>query len=190
MANDATRVLVGKPLVTGGILNAPLGTALPTDATTALNPAFKAVGYVTDDGVTKSESRDISKINAWGGDTIAIVQTAFGVDIKFKMAEFLGQVAQAAIYGEANVEYTIGTGEEPDTLKVTVTSAQPPERAWVIAMVNGPTVTRLVIPRAQIGETGDVEFKDDDVASLDTTLNLLPDENGAYYYLYSSTSKG
>lgn len=189
MANDATRVLVGKPLVTGGILNAPLGTALPTDATTTLNAAFKAVGYVTDDGVTKSESRDITKINAWGGDTIAIVQTAFGVDLKFKMAEYLGVAAQSAIYGDDNVEATVGAGTDPDTLKVTVTSAEPPTRSWVIAMVQGLSIVRLVIPRARIGETGDTEYKDDDVASLDTTISCLPDANGAYYYLYSETRK-
>lgn len=189
MANDATRVLVGKPLVTGGILRAPLGTALPTDATTALNAGFEAVGYVTDDGVTKSESRDITKINAWGGDTIGIVQTSFGVDLKFKMAEYLGVAAQTAIYGAANVIATPGVDDAPDTLKVTVTSEEPPQGSWIIAMKQGLATVRIVIPRARIGETGDVEFKDDDVASLDTTISCFPDELGAYYYLYSSIAK-
>ena len=37
MANSINNVVVGKPLVTGGISVAPLGTVLPTDATTALD---------------------------------------------------------------------------------------------------------------------------------------------------------
>jgi hypothetical protein len=189
MANDPARVIVGKPLVTGGILNAPLGTALPVDATTALNAAFGAVGYVTDDGVTKSESRDITKINAWGGDTIAVVQTAFGVDLKFKMAEYLGVRAQSAIYGDANVVSTIGAGAAPDTLKVTVTSEEPPYKSWIVAIKQGLNTVRLVIPNARISETGDTEYKDDDVASLDATLSCIPDSAGAYYYLYASLAK-
>lgn len=189
MTNDVTRVLVGKPLVTGGILNAPVGTALPIDATTALNAAFGAVGYVTDDGVTKSESRNTQKVTAWGGDTIAVVQTEFGVDLKFKMAEYLSARAQAAIYGDANVVATVGAGVDPDTLKVTVTSEEPPEKSWVIAMKQGLATVRLVIPRGRISDTGDVEYKDEDVASNDATLSLRPDSNGAYYYLYASIAK-
>jgi len=50
---------------TGELSLAPVGTALPTDTTTALTTAFKGYGYTTEDGctLTKSVSRD--GIPAW-----------------------------------------------------------------------------------------------------------------------------
>lgn len=48
---DAKNVSTPKPKVGGAIFSAPLGTTLPTDATTALNVAFKGLGYVSEDDI-------------------------------------------------------------------------------------------------------------------------------------------
>lgn len=106
MANSINNVVVGKPLVTGGVLTAPVGTTLPTDALGTLNAAFKAVGYITDNGVVKSEKRNTGTINAWGGDTIAATSKGYDVMIKLDLAEFLNSVTQSLIYGTANVVST------------------------------------------------------------------------------------
>lgn len=48
MANTASYVSTGKPGVAGGVWVAPLGTTLPTDATTALDTTkFTCLGYVS-----------------------------------------------------------------------------------------------------------------------------------------------
>ena len=52
--NNAQNVSVAKPKVGGAIFVAPLGTDLPTDATTALDAAFQNVGYISEDGLTNS----------------------------------------------------------------------------------------------------------------------------------------
>ena len=106
MANSNTNVIVGKPLVTGGVLTAPVGTPLPTDPLAAPNAAFKAVGYITDAGVVKSEKRNTGTINAWGGDTIAATSKGYDVTIKLDLAEFLNSVTQSLVYGTANVVAT------------------------------------------------------------------------------------
>ena len=53
---DVKNVTAGKPKVGGAIFRAPLGTTLPTDATTNLDAAFKALGYCSDDGLTNTNT--------------------------------------------------------------------------------------------------------------------------------------
>ena len=62
-------VSVGKPKTSGAIFRAPLGTTLPTDATSALDNAFVELGYVSDDGVVNANTPESEKSKAWGGDT-------------------------------------------------------------------------------------------------------------------------
>ena len=49
MANTATNVSTGKPNISGAVYVAPMGTTLPTDATTALDEAFTCLGDVSED---------------------------------------------------------------------------------------------------------------------------------------------
>ena len=58
MANNVNYVSAAKPKVAGAIYRAPLGTTLPTDATTALDSGFKALGYVSNEGMTNANSSD------------------------------------------------------------------------------------------------------------------------------------
>jgi len=185
MANSINNVVVGKPLVTGGVLVAPKGTVLPTDASTAPNAAFKAVGYITDAGVVKSEKRNTGTINAWGGDAIAATSKGYDVTFKLDLAEFLNSVTQGLIYGTANVVSTPATSTAGNLLKVTATSAPTPHNAWVFEIINDGKKVRLVVPDGKVLETGDTTFKDDAIAAASLTLQCFPDASGAYYYVYS-----
>ena len=49
MEMKAKNVTTGKPKTGGAVFRAPLGTALPTDAKTALDEAFKNLGYCSED---------------------------------------------------------------------------------------------------------------------------------------------
>jgi hypothetical protein len=189
MANDKGNAVVGKPLATGGVLVAPVGTALPTDETTALNVAFKAVGYIADDGVTKTESRDSDTIKAWGGDTIAALQKSFGVEWKFKLAEFLNDVVQKAVYGAANVTITAATASTGKKMHVIGTSSTPPHNTWVFEIRSDVASIRIVVPDAVISDTGDVTFKDDELAVNDVTLTSFPDASGAYFHVYTNDGR-
>lgn len=63
---DVNNVSYGKPLTDGAISTAPLGSTLPTDATTKLDTKFKSLGYVSEDGITNENSPESEKIKAWG----------------------------------------------------------------------------------------------------------------------------
>jgi hypothetical protein len=103
MPNSVNNVVVGKPLVTGGCLVAPRGSALPGDALRRLIAAYVAVGYLTDSGVVKTEKRNTGTVTAWGGDTIAVTKKGFDVQVKVGLAEYLNATVKALVYGTANV---------------------------------------------------------------------------------------
>jgi hypothetical protein len=61
---DASQVLVGNASGVG-LYIAPLGTALPADTTTALDAAWKPLGYTTDDGVEQMMDIESDDIMSW-----------------------------------------------------------------------------------------------------------------------------
>ena len=75
--NNSSNVTAAKPNITGAIYRAPLSTSLPTTADESLNVAFKCLGYLNEDGITNSNTRESDAFKAWGGDTVLTSQTNY-----------------------------------------------------------------------------------------------------------------
>ena len=169
MANTVANVSVGKPKVAGAIYTAAAGTTLPTDSASALT-SYTHLGYVSEDGVTNSNSPESDTVKAWGGDTVLTLQTAKEDTFKFTLIESLNADVLKAVYGTANVSGALSTG-----LTVHANSKQLPAAVWVIDMLltNG-AAKRIVIPEGQIAEVGDIVYKDDEAIGYEITINALP----------------
>lgn len=185
MTNTASNVVVAKPKVTGGVWVAPVGTALPTTEVATLNVAFKTPGYITDDGLKRTEDRKTDELHAWGGDTIFV--TLNGVDAKLEVAfaEYLNAETLKLIYGDSNITVTAaGPSAGTKTAIVGKLNVLCPKKAWVIDVFSGLATGRLVFPIVQISETDAVSYKDDDLAARAVKATLFPDASANYFYEY------
>lgn len=177
---NKSNVSVGKPKLSGAIYRAALGTSLPTSAAATLDAGFKAMGYISADGVTNSSNLSVSNIKAWGGDTVIVSQTDRADTFKFTMIESLNADVLKAVYGADNVSGALATG-----ITVESNAEVQPEASWVIDMVlNGNTAKRIVIPNAVISGFDDVVYKDDTAIGYGITLTALPDTSGNSHYEY------
>lgn len=190
MANSKNNVIVGKPLATGGVLAGPVGTAAPTDSTTALNVAYKALGYLTDSGVVKSEKRNTGVVTAWGGDSIALTTKGYEVTVKLGLAELINSDAETIVYGASHVTATSATSTKGNLLVVKGTSDLSPHSAMVVEIFNdGGKRLRLYFPDVVVMDIGDTSYTDDKVSALDLTLQAFPDANGNYFIQFSDDGK-
>lgn len=187
MANTQANVSVGKPAVTGAIWWAPAGTvtgtAIPSDATTALNSAFVCLGYVSEDGLTNTNSPETEEIKAWGGDVVLNPLTSKADTFKFKLIEALNVNVLKAVYGSDNV-----TGSLSDGLTVKANSKEIADTVWVYeTILTGNTCKRIVLPSGQLTELGDIVYKDNEPVGYDVTVTAHPDSSGNTHYEYAKT---
>ena len=179
--SNAQNVTAGKPKVGGAIFRAPLGTTVPTSATASLDAAFKQLGYVTEDGVTNSNSPSSENVKAWGGDIVMSSQTEKPDTFQFSLMEATNVEVLKAVYGDANVSVNATTGE----ITVHANSVQQPNCEWVIDMVlNNGGAKRIVRPDAGVSAVGDIVYKDGGAVTYNTTISALPDGEGSTHHEY------
>lgn len=178
--NNANNVTAGKPRVAGSVYRGATSASLPTDATSTIAAAFKALGYISEDGVKNNNSPETENIKAWGGDVVLNTLTGKEDTFTFKLIESMNVDALAAVYGSDNVSGTLTNGI---TVKANASSSE--AAAYVIDMVlKNNVLKRIVIPNATVSEVAEIAYTDNEAVGYEVTITAVPDSSGYTHYEY------
>lgn len=160
----------------GYIWVAPLGTAIPTDATTELDTAFVGLGYLSEDGLTEPASLTAGDdIVAAGGDTVAQADPTFSKTWTGTCIEALNEDLLKVAYGSANVTVTNATSTEDGSITVKEQAGDLEHHVIVIdEMLKGGRKRRNVMPDATFLITGDISHVHTALVNFEFTINAYP----------------
>jgi hypothetical protein len=174
MALEAANVNVA---VTGGVYFAPVATALPADATTALAVGYLEVGYLTEDGITQSVGGASTDIKAWqNSDIVRTLQTEHTLTYALTLLETNPNALE--LYSGGN--YAAGIVE--------IRAGVLPHQVYVVDVIDGADHIRIVIPDGQISERGDIVYANASAISYPITITCFPDDTGVKAYVHYATA--
>lgn len=171
---DVKNVTAAKPAAAGAVYRAPLGSKIPATAAEALDEAYKQLGYVSEDGITNSNSPSSDKVKAWGGDTVLNFFDEKPDTWKFKLIEALNIEVLKTVYGDKHV-----TGDLSKGLQVDATAEEYEYFIWVIDMIlKGGIAKRVIIFNASVTEVAEIVYKDNESVGYEVTISALPNNSG------------
>lgn len=182
MAQTVTNVSAAKPRTGGAVYIADTTATLPTNATSELGEGFTALGYISEDGLTNSNTPNTEVINAWGGDPVLTLYNAKEDTFQFQLLEVLNAEVLKAAYGGGNVSGTLAEG-----ITVQANNNALDTKAFVFDMImREGALKRIVIPMASVTSLGDIVYSDTAAVGYDITLSAQADANGNTHYEYIS----
>lgn len=181
MGNTATNVTTGKPNIGGAVYTAPIGTTLPTDATTALDQTkWICLGYVSEDGLSNNNELSVEAIKAWGGNIVYRSLTEMNDEFGLSLIETENVDVLKTVYGESHV-----TVDGNDNVSIDVVGEDPIERCWVFELaLRGGRAKRIVIPDGAITSRDEIQYTDSDAVAYGITISAYPDENSSTHKEY------
>jgi hypothetical protein len=177
MANDATEVRLAPD---GQVYVAAKGSTLPTNATMALDSAFKELGYLDETGVVINPDLKLSDIMAWQS-AIAIKTTLDTVKFEVKFHMMQVNTVTWGLYFFAST-FTNNFGQAKLTLP---SNPATQERALIIDWQDSEgDKNRLVLPTAVLTKREDLKLVRKDSQLAGVTFGVL-DNSGSIGFIYS-----
>lgn len=187
MGLNAKKVFVPTPdqsTTTGAVAVAPVGTAMPSDAKTALSNAWDSGGYVSEDGLSVTITRSTTPIRDWSKSNVRNLLSEYDGSISIAFLQ-IDEFAAQRVFGSSNVTKTAANTTHGEQIKISIGAELPPIEAWCFSMKDGDARIRVCVPRGQITEVNQVDFKPDAGNVIGGTLTTYDDGTGhSVYFLY------
>lgn len=184
--NTETKVMVGSPKVGGAIYRAPLGTALPTDATTALAAEYIAQGHASPDGLERAINKAYKALKVWGAEEIGKIRTELSVGMKFTLVQSLSEDVLKSAWGDDAVTVTAADATNGNRTTIAWDGTEPDASIWVFEMAFKGRKRRIVLGNAEnTTESFTESFTDEDMVGLPFELSAYKDATGKWFHDYT-----
>jgi hypothetical protein len=155
-----------------------VGVTQPTDASTALGGDFDEVGAITEDGISEATEQDRTDIFIWQNNTLA--------------RRIPGQFTKTWTFAAAETNVvTLGVHFPGSTITLTdegvAIEEKPPGtdvRVWVLHGIDGTRAQRIVVPKGEVTERGEVVWSGGGITVYEWTLSGYVDDDGNVAYRY------
>lgn len=168
----------------GGVSIAPEGSVLPTDATTALDAAYKPAGLVGNDGVTPGGERAVEDILDWAGDVVLSPQTSHSVTFSFPLLDVFSVDVHKLAFGDENVTETPATTTNGNQIAVTETGSELGRKVIVFDLRHVDKRVRVVVPQAKVTTVEEGPWQKGAPQQFTITISGYKDESGIKVYRY------
>lgn len=159
--------------ITGELYAAPIGTAAPSDSTTALPAAWKGLGYISDDGVEEVHDDKVEEITAWQNATVVrAVRSQSLMRISATLIEHKGEVLKLFHPGST----IVATGA--NAWKMDVVPPVSDKREFVVDVIDGTSHLRIFIPNGEVTERDNITYSSGDPVGYKVTITCYPSASG------------
>lgn len=182
---NGSRVAAARPKVGGGVYWAPLGTAIPTDASTALGAGFVCLGPVSEDGVQPSRDTSVERVREWDGSTLASLLSDENRAFEFTLLGAHDEDALSFVHGDGNVTVTAAAAGVGTKIAVTDKGGQLEKGVLVLEMTHAGAKQRKVVPVAQPTVTGENAYVPGGLRGWTVSVEAEKDASGNFSLEYA-----
>lgn len=181
--NNQANVSPAKGVKGGYIFSAPVGTELPTDVKTDLDPAFEVLGFISEDGYVESISEDSSDLVDMNGDLMDSGSSNRVESAQLTLAEIKAATLKRQ-YGDGNVT------DKDGVITVKHNGDSHPVFAYVLELVlKNNRRWRKVVPQGQSSELDDLTISSSELCQRSLTIKYLTDGDGNTCYDYFESTE-
>jgi len=179
MSNTSSEIVVGSA---GQVYIAPVGSTLPSSTTTAVDAAFFDLGYISEDGVTWTNSVDVQDINAFQSLLpVRRVVTGRTTELSFTLRQW-----NAATFSFALGGGSFDTVGSDYIFTPPANGAALQEFSVVFDWADGDKKYRLIIARAAVTDSVETQIVRNAASDLPIKLSVFGSDDTDAYELYTN----